>query len=210
MFNYLPKKRRYVEPIKQVLLDGLYWRGRESFSRETDYLVGFLLRDVHDNVTQDETLEVLVTLATRAGHPYNVDRLKNYLAGQAMAVRDEGWTGFLRRCEEHSIVRRFIAWVERTAGAQLDGQEATNELRLLGLVLTTTNRLLRDQATRALVLRGSRHPEQLFDETLASLSLMTRTFRSGCWPPAMGLRCNCGRLVMARRLETHCLASPGP
>ena len=61
--------------------------------------------------------------------------------------------------DEQSNVRRILAWVERSTSQ--DESDVRNEIRLLSLFLTTTNRPLRDRATRALVVRGSERPDVL-------------------------------------------------
>jgi hypothetical protein len=167
LLNYLPKASRVVAPIKEVFLDGLYWRTASAFTEDTDRLVSYFLNQ-EDDWTANETFEVLVGLATRPHHPYAAKRLATYLGGLTMAVRDQTWSEYLRRTDSLSNVQRIIAWVERSS-AQDDG-DVRNEIRLLSLFLTTTVRPLRDLATRALVNRGAKRPGVLFDEVLQSLA----------------------------------------
>jgi hypothetical protein len=167
LLSYLPKAARVVAPIKEVFLEGLYWRSMEAFTDDTDRLVSFFLTRADDWI-RDETLEVLVGLATRPTHPYSATRLANDLAGQTMASRDQTWSEYLRRSDEQSNVQRILAWVERSANQ--DESDVRNEIRLISLFLTTTNRPLRDRSTKALVGRGCERPDVLFDEVLRSLA----------------------------------------
>jgi hypothetical protein len=167
LLSYLPKATRRVGPVKDVFLDGLYWRSADAFTGDTDRLVSFFLTQV-DDWTRDETFEVLVGLATRPTHPYSATRLADYLGGQTMASRDQTWSEYLRRSDEQGNVQRILAWVERST--EQDESDVRNEIRLLSLFLTTTNRPLRDRATRALVVRSSARPDVLFDEVLQSLA----------------------------------------
>lgn len=167
LLSYLPKARRLVHPVKDVFLEGLYWRSADAFTNETDRLVSFFLTQV-DDWARDETFEVLVGLATRPTHPYAATRLETYLAAQTMASRDRTWSEYLRRTDEQSNVRRILAWAEQATNQ--DESDVRNEIRLLSLFLTTTNRPLRDRATRALVERGAKRPDVLFDEVLRSLA----------------------------------------
>jgi len=64
LLRYLPKATQLVAPIKDVFLEGLYWRSAGAFTEDTDRLVSFFLTRV-DDWTRDETFEVLVGLATR-------------------------------------------------------------------------------------------------------------------------------------------------
>jgi hypothetical protein len=168
LLSYLPKATRLVGPVKDVFLEGLYWRSADAFTGDTDRLVSFFLAQV-DDWTRDETFEVLVGLATRPAHPYSAIRLASYLGRQTMAARDQTWSEYLRRSDEQSNVQRILAWVERST--ERNESDVRNEIRLLSLFLTTTNRPLRDRATRALVVRGSDRPDVLFDEVLESLAI---------------------------------------
>jgi hypothetical protein len=168
LVNHLPRATRLVGPIKEVFLEGLYWRSADAFTEDTDHLVSFFLTRV-DDWTRDETFEVLVGLATRPTHPYSAARLAAYLREQTMASRDQTWSEFLRRSDEQGNVERILAWVERST-AERDEAAVRNEISLLSLFLTTTKRPLRDRATRALVIRGCERPDVLFDGVLQSLA----------------------------------------
>jgi hypothetical protein len=169
LIHYLPRRRKLVSAVKDVFLDGLYWRSRDAFGEDTDRLVSFFLEGTNA-WTQRETLEVLVGLASRPGHPYSAIRLQRYLAMLTMPERDVQWSEFLRHSGRQSSIYRVLAWIEKAAGAAENEDSAANELRLLSLQLTTTDRRLRDRVTHAIFLVGLRHPQSLFNEVLASLS----------------------------------------
>lgn len=167
LLHYLPRATRRIAPIKDIFLDGLYWRSADAFTADTDLIVSFLLTQV-DDWTRNDTFEVLVGLATRPTHPYSAERLAGYLIQQTMSARDRTWSEYLRLSDEQSNPQRILAWVERST--EQDEEVVRNEVRLLSLFLTTTSRPFRDRATRALVLRASARPEVLFDEVLRSLT----------------------------------------
>jgi hypothetical protein len=166
LIDYLPQRARFVAPIKDAFLEGLYWRPADTFTDRTDWMVVYLLTRT-DEDTRNETLEVLVGLATRPTHPYSAERLAKHLAKQTMAERDVTWSEYLRVCEDQSNVLRILAWAERSTEA--DETVLRNEIRLLSLFLTTSDRPLRDRATRALVLRGSARPEPVKSGETAGL-----------------------------------------
>lgn len=161
----LPKKRRLAEPLKEVFLEGLYWRPVQSFSPGTDRVIS-----VYFNSTRAEAqaFEVITALATRPNHPWSPFRLTRYLAERTMADRDLGWSEYLRTADQDSVVYRMIEWVERNDGS-LTADNAKRYVALLALLLTTTKRDLRDRATRSLFLIGGRHPSILFDCALPAL-----------------------------------------
>ncbi len=165
---YLPRKRQLAAPLRDVFLEGLYWRPADSFTKQTDHIINFYLNQSHE-WTRNEVLEVLVSLATRPHHPYSARRLHTLLAGQSMPDRDLVWSEFLRRSDGTSAVVRLLGWIERTEGRPRNADVVENCVILLSLCLTTTRRALRDRATRALYLLGLAAPRTLFQSTVASL-----------------------------------------
>jgi hypothetical protein len=165
---YLPRARRLVGPLRDVFLEGLYWRPSESFTKATDNIISYYLGRDHE-WTRREVLEVLVSLATRVGHPYAAERLYCFIQSQEMPDRDLFWSEFLRGIYRDSAVFRLIEWIDATDGDQRDDAVVTNCITLLSLILTTTRRALRDRATRALYLLGLERPRRLFHHTVMSL-----------------------------------------
>lgn len=187
---YIPEKRRYGQPIKDIFLDGLYWRSADSFTDQTDDLVGFYLEELDERV-QRETFDVLVGLASRPGHPYDADRLYGYLDDMEMAERDEQWSEYLRRTTDYSTVHRILKWVETAPVDEFSENTARNAISLLSTFLTTTDRHLRDRVTHKLYLVGLAHPGLLFEETLRTFSYNDPYVRermlASCYGVAMSL-----------------------
>lgn len=165
---YLPESRRLVIPVKDVFLEGLYWRGSDSFTKETDQMIDFLL-DFDDDQVRSETLEVLAALAARPEHPYNASTFTARLLGMALVDRDLVWTEYIRTWGDLSALRRVLAWIERRHIGRIPRSVAENDMKLLSVGLTTTDRTLRDRLTRAIAQIGLQHPESLFDLVLGSL-----------------------------------------
>ena len=164
VFN-LPKKRRLTYPVKEIFLNGLYWRSANSFSSGTERVMSVYL-DSTETEVQAEALEVFTALVIRPDHRWSPDRLTDYLARKTLPDRDLSWSEYLRTADLDAVVYRIIEWVERRDGV-LDGNVAKRYLAVLPLLLTTTKRDLRDRATRCLFLIGGKHPSTLFDSALA-------------------------------------------
>ena len=168
LIAYLPRASRSLNASRDVFLEGLYWRPARSFTKATDEIIrGYLGSDFE--WTQREALEVLVSLATRVGHPYSAGRLYRFIQSQEMSYRDLFWSEFLRQIHRDSAVYRLIEWVDATNRHPRDGNVVDNCITLLSLCLTTTRRALRDRATRALYQLGHERPKSLFDLTLTAL-----------------------------------------
>lgn len=165
----LPRSNQSLSPFIDPFLEGLTWRHADSFSNATDRVVGHLLKRGNRYI-RDQTFEVLVGIASRAGHPYSAKRLSQYLLSQSLTLRDLQWSEFIRQTPRESSVRRLVEWTINHASTNLTDAAARNLLLLLSTFLTTTHRAFRDRATRALVILGQFHPECLFDLTSLSLA----------------------------------------
>lgn len=190
LIRYLPKKRRRARPMKEAFLDGLHWRDADSFGNDTDQIVEFFLAGPN-RWTREKTLEVLVGLATRPGHPYSADKLYDYLENMAMPDRDLVWSEYVRGVGDGSAVIRLLEWIERTDREQLSKRTASTVLRVLSVLLTTTERPLRDRITRALFLVGLSHSEPLFEMTRRALEFndpyVPERLLASCYGVAMSL-----------------------
>ncbi|MEX0922616.1 MAG: hypothetical protein WDZ84_07555 [Rhodovibrionaceae bacterium] len=166
---YLPKRVQLLMPLVDTFLEGLLWRTKDSFSRQTNHVVSTLLK-VNDRDIQVQTLETLVCLASRQNHPYSAKRLVRYLKGFSLPDRDLNWSEFLRSAESSSAVYRLLDWLDIKNRVTLTGPTALNLARLCAMFLTTTNRPLRDRTTKALVLLGEVSPKALFKTVLQLLT----------------------------------------
>lgn len=168
LLSFLPRARRLLYPFVDTFLEGLYWRPNTSFSSETERLVT-LLADRPESDIRDRTYEVVTGLAARGDNRVGFDWLYGRLKPMSMSDRDLEWSEFLRGAGQDSNIYRLLDWVEREELERVDSEAAMRAMRVLALVLTTTNRRLRDRATRALVYLGERQPRILFNLTVKFL-----------------------------------------
>lgn len=128
----------------------LVWRAYNAFSNATRDSLRQLCRselDYHD------TLEVLLTVATLPEHPLNMLFLDRRLRQDKMAERDAWWTLYLHQAwGNKGAVDRLVEWASLvTPVTCLDNETIDLCSTSLGWMLTTSNRFLRDRATKALV-----------------------------------------------------------
>ncbi|MFC2146103.1 AVAST type 2 anti-phage system protein Avs2 [Acidobacteriota bacterium] len=139
------------QPVREAFVESLVWRKPNAITEITrQYINDFIVRY---SDTHDQFLEVLLTVASNPNHPYNADFLHNDLLRFELAERDAWWTIFLNnQYGEHGVVDRLVEW----AWSQEDKSRIDdNSIRLCGIALawflTSSNRFLRDRATKALV-----------------------------------------------------------
>ena len=136
--------------IGQAFLESIVWRSLDAFSEET-------LAVYNDMVERgkffNDPLDSLLTVSTVPGHKFNAELLDSWLNQYTMAERDSLWSTYLHRTwGEGGPVDRLVDWA---SGVSHDDQiePAVVDLAAITLawMLTTSNRFVRDRATKALV-----------------------------------------------------------
>lgn len=126
------------------------WRKPEAFSDTTGQMLNRFIRHDRD---MDGALNVLLTVATLEHHSLNAEFLDKRLRRDSMPERDAWWSTYLHRAwETQGAVDRLIDWAWAVKpDDKLDG--ATVDLCSIALawMLTTSNRFVRDRATKAMV-----------------------------------------------------------
>ena len=168
LFYYLPKSRRSLSAYFEPFTGSLYWRSGSSISTDTGKIAGIYFWQ-KSSYTASPMIEALLSAATKPDHPYNGARLYRNLKGIQVSERDLHWGEFIRHRGTGNTIERIVTWFESHRLDTLSKGEAINYVIILSLFLTTTDRVLRDRATRVLVLLGERFPGELFAHTLTSL-----------------------------------------
>jgi hypothetical protein len=104
-------------------------------------------------------------------HPLNAAFLDETLRAMAVSERDLVWTEWIR--ETRSERFNDLVAIEGRWKQQLDFRTASDQLRAKWVMwlLTSTDRELRDVATRALYWFGRGNPAALFEESLTALAI---------------------------------------
>jgi hypothetical protein len=128
----------------------LVWRELTAFSDDTGKALNELCRNNHD---LHDTLDVLLTVATLSGHLLNARFLDQRLRKDTMPERDAWWSIYLHQAwGTHGAVDRLVDWASSvTPSTTLDEETVDLCATALSWMLTTSNRFLRDRATKALV-----------------------------------------------------------
>ena len=140
-------------PVQESFIQSLIWREPLAFTEST-------LRYINEHIiryqdTHDQFLNTLLTVASNPEHPYNAEFLHGHLTKFELAERDAWWSIFLHeqyQYEEHGPVCRLVDWAWSREDRSHIGDESIRLCGIaLGWFLTTSNRFLRDRATKALV-----------------------------------------------------------
>ena len=132
--------------VKQAFLESLIWRDPAAFQEPLplDYL---------NKVPFEAALLTLLQVACIPGHPFNAELLHKSLWRMSMPDRDASWSRFIHSetdANESPVVRMITwAWLDDTSYCADDA--ALLCATTLAWVLASSNRFLRDRATKALV-----------------------------------------------------------
>lgn len=134
----------------EAFRQSLIWRAVTAFSDETrDALNSLCTRegDLH------ETLDALLTVAVLPQHPLNARFLDRRLRRDAMAERDAWWSIYLHSAwGSHGAVDRLVDWAWSLGPeTPLEGDVVELAGTALAWQFSSSNRYLRDRATKALV-----------------------------------------------------------
>ena len=134
----------------RALRQSIVWRKLDAFSEDT---WGILNECITYEGDFAETLDVLLTVATLENHPFNAELLDTSLRRCSMPDRDAWWTTYLHHAyQSNGAVNRLVDWA---SGVSSDASLEERTVDLAGItltwMLTTSNRFLRDRATKSLV-----------------------------------------------------------
>ncbi len=149
LHTLLPASRR--DAVYPLSLRVLAWHAASAVDDATVALVRAALADPRHRA---RAVDALFLLAGRPRHPLNGRFLHAWLTPMTLPDRDEIWSlPLIAFHTQDEAVSRLLAWVEqeRPAAGIADDESLIPLALALGWTLTTSNRAIRDRATKALV-----------------------------------------------------------
>lgn len=147
--------RNLAESIELYFFTSLKWRTISSINTSK---VKAWLQSKQRMLSDNDVLLFLYEVTTVHNHPFNSDRLFRILAPQTLAKRDSFFQSHLRYYSQKDDsgnaypIRRLIDWSWQTGiSKRIDSETCRLAAQSLCWVLSTTNRALRDEASKALV-----------------------------------------------------------
>lgn len=151
---YLQKDLYLSQIAGESFVESLIWRNPKAFSADSKNT----LKIINQNIIRTESgrnqlLNAFLSVAPIPNHPFNAERLHQHLSKFSMPERDSWWSTFLHyQYGEHGAVDRLIEW----SWSDQDNSHINDEsifliCTALTWFLTTSNRYVRDRATKGLV-----------------------------------------------------------
>lgn len=137
-----------------AFIEGLTWRRSDTVGESSKEYVNQVLGK--NQRLFFDFLETSISMATKPDFYFNADRLHDNLYNYSLAERDAWWTTWLQnKYGEHSgynSVKRLIDWAwSEYPKAEVSDESARLASVMLSWFLTSSNRYLRDAATKALI-----------------------------------------------------------
>ena len=136
--------------VNKSFVNSLLWRNPTYISKRTlEYINSYIIY----SHSHDQFLEALLTVAPLPYHPYNADFLHKHLMKQGLAKRDSWWSTFLYdQYGEKGPLDRLIDWCwSREDKQHISDDSVKLCAKSLCWFFTTSQRSIRDRATKALV-----------------------------------------------------------
>lgn len=150
--------------LERIFSETITWRSPTSF---TDRSLE-LLNSLNHNEYESPAFDILLKLSTEPEHPWNANLIHKNLIDKSMAERDRFWSIRIalgdqieEDGEPESIIRTLIEWSFHGEINDIEEERARLCAITLFWFLTTSNRKVRDQATKSLVRLLSFHPNLL-------------------------------------------------
>ena len=134
----------------RAFLQSIVWRQLDAFTDDTR---AFFYKLINRQDHRVEAIDTLLTVSTIPDHPLNADFLDELLRKQSMPDRDAWWSTYLHHAwNTDGPVDRLVDWaLNLSADNTLETPVVDHAATTLAWMLTTSNRFLRDRATKALV-----------------------------------------------------------
>jgi len=159
--------RNHIEWHIHYLFDSLKWRSLESIN---DQKILDWVNEDFIHLHYDSYLNMLIELSTIKNHPFNSDRLHKILSSYKMSERDGFWQQFTlwySGYDDNGVgnpLRRLLDWAwSPNISDMVDADTALLASQTLSWVLASTNRKLRDEATKAIVNLLEQQPKTLIE-----------------------------------------------
>jgi len=151
---YLLKDNYLAEIAKEAFVESLIWRNPKTFSNNEKNTLKIINQYViRTESGHNQLLNALLSVAPIPNHSFNAERLHQHLSKFSMPKRDSWWSTFLHyQSGEQGAVDSLLQWSwSDQSKKHLNDESIFLTSIILSWFLTTSNRFVRDTATKGLV-----------------------------------------------------------
>lgn len=151
---YLQNDQYLSQIIDESFIESLIWRNPKAFSTNGKNTLKFINQSIIKTESgHNQLLNAFLSVAPIPNHPFNSERLHQHLIKFSMAERDSWWSTFLHyQYGDRGAVDRLLQWSWSDQNySHINDESIFLTCIALSWFLTTSNRFVRDKATRGLV-----------------------------------------------------------
>lgn len=148
--------------LDEIFIETILWRSPQSFTNRTFEVFNKIPNYGYDSIQ----LNTLLALSTEPAHPWNAELIHRNLINKTLPERDRFWSTFVAIADdknddsgEESNLRAIVEWAYSCSLTDVDEER----IRLCAVILiwmtSTSNRVIRDQATKSAVRLLSVYPK---------------------------------------------------
>ena len=140
--------------IASEFLSSIVWRSMDAFTEDTLAVLNELAEEEFPSIDENDIVDTILTVSTIPGHPLNAKWLDKKLRRDTMPDRDAWWSIYLHHAWKLNAgpTHRLLDWAFFISpSSDIDDEVVDLGATALAWMLTTSNRFVRDRATKALV-----------------------------------------------------------
>lgn len=144
----LPKGTKNRHLAQRAFRDSVLWREQKAVTKRTMEL----LKEASRFTGRDEVLQTMLAIATEPENIFNAEYLHDRLVKLPMPERDKVWSIYVAQeaSEDDSPIETLITWTAQNGFESIAEDRAELAALTLTWLFSTSNRMVRDRATKAL------------------------------------------------------------
>ena len=151
---YLQNEPYLTQIAEESFIESIIWRNPKAFSQEVNNTLKIINKSIiKTEYGHNRLLNAFLSVSPIPNHPFNARRFHDHLFKFSLPDRDSWWSTFLHyQFGEQGAVDRLLEW----SWSNMDMKHLSDESIFLTSItltwfLTTSNRFVRDRATKGLV-----------------------------------------------------------
>ncbi len=158
------KKERFIYNISESIIKSFVWRRKNTVNDEKK-LVEYI-NNVAIKHHPDLFWTTIITCSTNPNNLFSADKIHNCLNSYSLAKRDAFWLPIINKYYEYKqySIAKLLNWaMDKTDKSYISDTSIKLTLTMLGWFLVSSNRALRDNTTKALVLLLKDRPHLILE-----------------------------------------------
>lgn len=154
LFDVYAQHSGFKNHFLEAFIQSIIWRSTSGFNDDLSKIISTINNYiVNDDGLHTKFIDALLAVSSVSDHPFNAEFLHSHLNQYSMAERDAWWSTFLHYTyNENKSVDRLLKWgISNSTKSLINDSTLLLTGIALAWFLTSSNRFIRDKATKCLV-----------------------------------------------------------